>query len=193
MTHVDEPVWSRAARLFHWLIAALILVQGTIGLIMVQLPKRPNIIPIYTLHKSIGLTILLLAVLRLGWRLMQRRPPPLPMPGWQDALSRSTHVALYLLLFAMPLSGWLFDSASSLRPLYWWWWLKVPKLTDGADRQLADLAQNVHETLFWILVAVTVLHVAAALKHHFLDRDETLKRMLPWARRSMSKDQDERP
>ncbi len=176
-------VWSRAARLFHWLIAALILVQATIGLTMVQLPRRPDIIWVYTLHKSLGITILLLAVLRLGFRLFQRRPPKLPMPGWQDGLARGTHVALYVLLFAIPISGWLFDSYSSLRPLYWWWWLKLPSLTGGANRELADVFQLWHESLFWALVAVTVLHVGAALKHHFLDRDDTLRRMLPGAGR----------
>lgn len=177
-------VWSRSARLFHWLIAGLILVQGSIGLIMVELPKRPNIIPVFTLHKSIGLTILLLAVLRLGFRLIQRSPNKLPLPGWQDALSKTTHVALYVLIFAIPLSGWLFDSASSLRPLYWWWWLDIPSLTGGPNPQLADIVRNIHETLFWILVAVTALHVAGALKHHFLDHDDTLRRMLPWTTRN---------
>lgn len=186
-------VWSRSARLFHWLIAGLILVQGAIGLIMVELPRRPNIIPVYTLHKSIGLTILLLAVLRLGFRLWQKRPNPLPLPGWQDAMARMTHVSLYVLIFAVPFSGWLFDSASSLRPLYWWWWLKVPSLTGGADKSLADLSRNVHETLFWILVVVAALHVAGALKHHFIDRDDTLRRMLPRARRSIGKHKGNAP
>lgn len=182
MNSPDE-VWSRSARLFHWLIAALILVQGTIGLIMVELPKRPNIIPVYTLHKSIGLTILLLAILRLGFRFIQKRPDILPLPGWQDVMARITHVTLYVLIFAIPISGWLFDSASSLRPLYWWWWLKMPKLTDDADKSLAELSRNVHEALFWVLVVVVALHVAGALKHHFIDRDSTLRRMLPWAAR----------
>lgn len=177
----STEVWSRTARLFHWLIAALILVQAGIGLTMVQLPRRPDIIWVYTLHKSIGITILLLAVLRLGFRLIQHRPTRLPIPGWQDGLARITHVALYVLLFAMPVSGWIFDSYSSLRPLYWWWWLKLPSLTGGADRHLADVFQLWHESLFWVLVAVTVLHVAGALKHHFIDRDDTLRRMLPGA------------
>lgn len=175
-------IWSRSARLFHWLIAGLILIQGSIGLIMVELPKRPDIIPVYTLHKSIGLTILLLAILRLGFRLLQKRPDKLPLPGWQDALARVTHVALYVLIFAIPLSGWLFDSASSLRPLYWWWWLHIPSLTGGPDQQLADVVKTAHVTLFWTLVAVAAMHVAGALKHHFLDRDDTLRRMLPWTR-----------
>lgn len=189
-TMTIPEVWSRTARLFHWLIAALILVQATIGLTMVQLPRRPDIIWVYTLHKSIGLTILLLAVLRLGFRLLQHRPPRLPLPGWQDGLARATHVALYVLLFAIPVSGWLFDSASSLRPLYWWWWLKLPNLVE-ANRHLADIFQLWHESLFWVLVAVTVLHVAGALKHHFMDRDATLRRMLPAAGRHLPQNRNE--
>lgn len=105
------------ARFFHWTIAVLILVQSTISLVMVNLPRRPDIIPVCSLHKSISLTILTLAILRLAWRVFDTRPPRAPMPGWQDALSRITHVALYILIFAVPLPGWLFDSASSLRPL----------------------------------------------------------------------------
>ncbi len=179
----DATVWSRSARLFHWLVAALILVQGAIGLIMVELPKNPDVIPVFTFHKSLGITILLLAIFRLGFRLLQKRPDPLPMPGWQDAMSRITHVALYLLLFAVPLSGWIMDSASGLRPLYWWWLVRLPSLTGGPSHDLKEFAEETHEILFWVLVAVAALHIAGALKHHFIDRDHTLRRMLPGARR----------
>lgn len=180
---MDNPtVWSRMARLFHWLIAALILVQACIGLYMVSLPLSPKIIPIYNLHKSIGITILLLAVLRLGWRLAQTRPAEIPMPGWQTLSARVTHVLLYVLIFALPLSGYWFDSASALRPLHWWGWVTIPHLPWHGE-QLATIAHTTHVTLFWVLVAVTVLHVAGALKHHFIDRDPTLTRMLPFAGR----------
>ncbi|MGB8635341.1 MAG: cytochrome b [Rhodanobacteraceae bacterium] len=189
---MNEPtVWSRSARLFHWLIAALILVQGAVGLIMGELPKSPDVIPVYTFHKSLGLTILLLAVFRLGFRLLHKRPDPLPMPGWQHGLSRITHVALYLLLFAVPLSGWIMDSASGLRPLYWWWVLRLPSITGGPSHDLKEFAEESHEILFWVLVAVAALHIAGALKHHFMDRDDTLRRMLPGARERVSNDSQE--
>lgn len=175
-------IWSRTARLFHWLIAALILVQASIGLYMTQLPLSPKIIPWYDFHKSLGLTILALAVLRLGWRLAQTRPAEIPMPGWQTAMARITHVLLYILIFAIPLSGYWFDSASALRPLYWWGWVQIPHLPVQGE-QIAAIAHATHVTLFWILVAITALHVAGALKHHFLDRDDTLRRMLPWGGR----------
>ncbi len=180
-------IWSRSARFFHWLIAVLILVQAGVGLTMVRLPLSPDVIPVYDFHKSLGLTILLLAVLRLGWRLAQRRPAEIPMPGWQTVTSRITHVALYVLLFAMPISGWLFDSATGLRPLYWWGWLKMPHLV-AANETLAEYFEWTHISLFWVLVAVTALHLAAALKHHFIDRDATLRRMLPWAGRKLQDD-----
>lgn len=177
--------WNAVAQIFHWLIAALIIVQAGIGLTMVSLPKRPAIIPIYSLHKSIGLTILALAVLRLLWRLGTRHPPlPAHAPSWERGTARATHVALYVLLFATPLSGWLFDSASSLRPLYWWGVLPMPNLTGGPDATLKALGHGLHITLFWTLFTVTVLHVGAALKHHFIDRDKVLLNMLPRMRRT---------
>ncbi|HET6631915.1 MAG TPA: cytochrome b [Rhodanobacteraceae bacterium] len=183
MTPASIQRWNPLAQLFHWLIAALIILQGSLGLWMVSLPKRPGVIPIFSLHKSIGLTILALALLRLCWRLATRRPPlPVHIAGWQGGTARATHIALYVLLFATPLSGWLFDSAASLRPLYWWGLLRMPNLTGGPDAALKSIGLSLHITLFWTLVAVTVLHVAAALKHHFIDRDTVLVGMLPFGR-----------
>lgn len=180
---MTEPqIWSRMARLFHWLIALLILLQAGVGLYMGSMRPSPDVIPYYDFHKSLGITILLLAVLRLGWRLVQKRPAEIPMPGWQTLSARLTHVLLYVLLFALPLSGYWMDSASALRPLYWWGWIRIPHLLGGGE-QMADLTEEAHVILFWALVVVTALHVAAALKHHFVDRDDTLRRMLPMAGR----------
>lgn len=179
-TQAAPERWNAVAQALHWLIAALILVQGVLGLVMVSMPKRPAVIPYYNLHKSIGLTILALAVLRLAWRLFATRRPPLPpMPRWQSGFATVTHVLLYALIFALPLSGWLFDSASSLRPLHWWGVLKMPSLTGGPDASLKAFAHGLHVTLFWTLVVVAALHVAGALKHHFIDRDHVLRAMLP--------------
>ncbi|NCT68677.1 MAG: cytochrome b [Rhodanobacteraceae bacterium] len=182
----DANRWGSLAKLFHWTIVLLILAQGVIGLVMVELPKKPNIIPIYTFHKSLGLTILALAILRLTWRLFDRRPAePAAMPRWQVLGARGGHALLYGLLFAVPLSGWWFDSASSLRPLYWWGLVKMPSLTGGgADKALKELAQETHETLFWLLVLVAAGHAAMALAHHFYNRDDVLRRMLPGRRAS---------
>lgn len=179
----DAARWGSLAKFFHWAIVLLILVQATIGLIMVELPKRPNVIPVFTFHKSLGLTILTLAVLRLVWRLFDRRPEePVNMPRWQVIAARVSHVLLYALIFAVPLSGWLFDSATRLRPLYWFGLFQVPSLTGGQNEDLKDFAEGAHEFLFWTLVAVAAVHAAAALKHHFFDRDDVLRRMLPGKR-----------
>jgi cytochrome b561 len=177
--------WGSVAKFFHWTIVVLILAQGAIGLIMVELPKRPNVIPVFSFHKSLGLTILALAVLRLIWRLFDPRPrEPESMPRWQALGARAGHAVLYLLIFLVPLSGWWFDSVASLRPLYWWGLIRVPPLggPDPAIPGLKDIAAERHEFLFWALIAVAAGHAAMALIHHFHNRDGVLKRMLPFTR-----------
>lgn len=182
MLRSSSERWGGIAQSFHWIIVVLILVQATVGLYMVGLPKRPSIIPIFSFHKSLGITILLLAILRLAWRAFDRRPAmPAGMSQAQALGARVGHMLLYGLLFAVPLSGWLFDSASSLRPLYWWGWLKLPHLVE-ADKTLAQTAQVLHEGLFWALAVVAAGHAAVALVHHFVNRDDVLRRMLPGAR-----------
>jgi cytochrome b561 len=177
--------WGSVAKFFHWTIVVLILVQGTIGLIMVELPKRPNVIAVFSLHKSLGLTIFALAVLRLIWRAFDPRPrDPPTMPRWQALGARAGHALLYLLILLVPLSGWWFDSVASLRPLYWWGLLRIPPLggPDPAVPGLKEIAAERHEMLFWVLVAVAAGHALMALIHHFHNRDGVLKRMLPFGR-----------
>lgn len=180
----DATRWGSLARFFHWTTVILILTQGTIGLIMVELPKRPNVIPVFNFHKSLGLTILAFATLRLLWRAFDRRPErPPTMSHAQELGARFGHALLYTLIFALPLSGWLFDSASALRPLYWFDLFRVPSLTGGeGHHDLAELAEDTHFWLFWCLIAVAAGHVAAALYHHFVARDPVLVRMLPGGR-----------
>lgn len=181
----DATHWGSLAKFFHWAIVLLILTQAIIGLVMVELPKRPSSIPVYSFHKSLGITILALAVLRLLWRLFDPRPRDVAgMPHWQALGARFGHVLLYVLIFAVPLSGWLFDSASSLRPLYWFNLFQLPNLTGGKNEAVKEVAEGAHELLFWILVLVAAGHAAAALIHHFHNRDETLVRMLPWGNRA---------
>lgn len=181
----DATHWGSVAKFFHWAIVLLILAQAVIGLVMVELPKRPSSIPVYSFHKSLGITILALAVLRLVWRLFDTRPRDVPgMPHWQALGARLGHALLYVLIFAVPLSGWLFDSASSLRPLYWFNLIPMPNLTGGKNETVEEWAEGAHELLFWVLVLVAAGHAAAALIHHFHNRDETLVRMLPWGGRA---------
>ncbi len=179
----DATHWGSVAKFFHWTVVLLILAQSVLGLVMVELPKRPSSIPYYSFHKSLGLTIFALAALRLLWRAFDRRPNEVVgMPHWQAIVARCGHALLYALLFAVPLSGWLFDSASSLRPLYWFDLIHVPSLTGGKDDAIKAFAEPAHEWLFWLLALVAAGHAAAALVHHFFNRDETLVRMLPGRR-----------
>ncbi|HEX6834433.1 MAG TPA: cytochrome b [Rudaea sp.] len=182
MLKSDRDHWGSLSKFFHWTIVLLILVQGAVGLIMVGLPKRPNIIPIFNFHKSVGLTILALVVLRLVWRLIDGRPADPPtMSRAQMYGARFGHALLYALLFLVPLSGWWFDSVSALRPLYWFGLVQIPPL-GGPDPSMPDLKQIAaerHEWLFWTLVIVAAGHAAAALFHQFVVRDGVLARMWP--------------
>ena len=165
----------------HWTIAGLVVVQVALGKIADELPVGLDKLALMARHKSVGITILALAVIRLAWRLIDRPPPPPPMPRWQHAASRLTHAAFYLLLFAMPVSGWLMSSASNY-PVSWFGLLQLPDFV-RPDEGLKDLLEDVHETLAKALIALAVLHVVAALKHQFIDRDGLLMRMLPWRSR----------
>jgi cytochrome b561 len=176
----DERRWGAAAKLFHWLTALLIIIAGVIGLLMGDMKPSMSKINVFALHKSIGLTVLALFALRLLWRLIDRRPRDEPAPRWQQWAAHATHGVLYLLIAAIPLSGWLFNSLSGY-PLQWFKQFNVPALAAKNDAA-AELALDVHEYLFWTLVVVLAFHVAAALKHHLLDRDNVLRRMLPFAR-----------
>lgn len=180
MTAKNTPAaWGSVSQTLHWLIALLILALGIVGLTMGELPKTPKYFWVYTAHKSIGITVLALVVLRLGWRLYAGAPKPVPgVPSWQERIASATHVLLYVLMFAIPLSGWLYDSASGLRPFRWFGLVDVPKLS-GPDPQVAAVSHTLHEYGFWLLIAVVLAHAGAAFYHHMFQRDATLSRMLP--------------
>jgi cytochrome b561 len=179
MLKSDAEHWGSLAKFFHWTIVLLIIVQGAVGLIMSDLPKSPRVIPVYSFHKSLGLTIFALAALRLAWRAFDPRPDePAGMPRWQVSAARIGHAMLYVLLFAVPLAGWWFDSVSALRPLYWFGVFEVPHLT-APDAALKDFALATHAALFWLLVVVAAGHAAAAFFHQFVSHDDVLARMWP--------------
>ncbi|WP_421570978.1 cytochrome b [Stenotrophomonas sp. PD6] len=171
--------WGTVSQSLHWLIAVLILVLGIVGLTMGELPRTPKYFWVYTAHKSLGITVLALVALRLGWRLYAGAPEPVPgTPTWQERIASATHWLLYVLMFALPLSGWIYDSASGLRPFRWFGLVDVPKLV-APDPAARDISHAIHEWGFWLLIAVVVAHAGAALYHHFFQRDATLARMLP--------------
>jgi cytochrome b561 len=176
----DGRQWGSVAKFFHWIVALGILVNGVWGLLMTGMSPSISKINIYALHKSIGLTVLALFALRLAWRLYDGAPPDEPMPRWQRVVAHATHVLLYGFILAMPLSGWLFNSLHGY-PLQWFKLFNLPALAAKND-DLSHLAGEVHEWLFYLLLLVLVGHVGGALKHHFFDQDNVLRRMLPFAR-----------
>ncbi len=175
--------WHRLSMLLHWLIALLIAGLATVGLLMVDMANSPAKIGVYQLHKSIGITVLALVALRLLWRLATRAPAPVAgLPRWQRIAASAMHFALYAMMLLIPLSGWLFNSAANF-PLKWFGLIKLPALS-GPDPALKASALAVHVYGFYVLAALVLLHAAAALKHHWIDHNATLARMLPrgWLR-----------
>jgi cytochrome b561 len=172
--------YGRTAVLLHWVIALLIAVGFTIGLTMVDMPLSPQKAKVFAYHKWIGITVLALALVRVAWRVTHAAPPELPMPAWQRLAARSTHGLLYALMLAIPLVGWMYTSAAGF-PVVYFKLVQLPDLV-SKDKELAALLKTVHMLLAWSLLGILALHVAAALKHHFIDRDTTLKRMLAWRR-----------
>ncbi|MCD9047645.1 cytochrome b [Luteimonas sp. MHLX1A] len=170
--------WGAVSQLLHWSIVLLIGWLAWRGLTMVDMPATPAKIEAYARHKSLGLTLLALVAMRLAWRLFAGSPIALPgTPSWQARLALVTHAGMYLLLFAIPLSGWLFNSASGY-PLQWFGLFNLPALA-GRDATLAQFARQLHGYGVWLLLALVALHAAAALYHHVVRRDATLRRMLP--------------
>lgn len=169
--------WGFIAKLFHWTMAAGLLGLCAFGFWMSDLPRGPTMFKAYALHKSFGLTLLTLALARLAWRAVDRRPLNLAAPGWQKLAALGTHVALYGLMLAVPLAGWAYNSAANF-PLQWFGLINLPALVP-ASPELKELFHEVHELGALALLALVALHVAAAWKHHLVDKDTTLRRMLP--------------
>ncbi len=169
--------YTAVAQALHWLIAALIVTQFTLAYLADDLPIGAHKLALLARHKSFGMTVLMLATLRLLWRL-GHAPPPLPsgMTPLERMLARGTHMAFYVLLFAMPLTGWLMSSAKNYS-VSWFGLFTWPNLI-GKNETAFKLLLATHETLSFVLFAIAVLHILAALKHHFWDKDDVLLRML---------------
>ena len=176
ITLPTQGAYTRTAVGLHWLIAGLIGVALVMGWIMTDLGVTPLKLKMYNWHKWVGITVLALAVLRVLWRLTHRPPDLLPMPAWQRLAAHGLHLGLYGLMLALPLSGWVYSNATGF-PIVYLRLLPLPNLV-AKNKALAGTWHEVHETLGGLLVAALVLHALAALKHHFIDRDDTLRRML---------------
>ncbi len=172
--------WGSVAQILHWLIVALIIVQVILALMAAQLHGMPKL-AMLARHKSVGITILMLAVVRLLWRLVNPTPPlPLTLKPYERFLANFTHAALYFLIFAMPLTGWIMTSARGF-PVSWFNLFQLPDLV-AKNRPLYEAMVETHEALAWTLGAVALLHLLGALKHHFVMKDTVLRRMLPFSK-----------
>lgn len=180
--------YTRTAMVFHWLIALGILINIGLALSAESLPDD-WVRPVIDTHKSIGITVLGLAVLRLIWRLTHR-PPELPkhFPSWERKSAHVAHILLYVLIFAMPLSGWLHDSAwkaAATHPMYLYNAIPWPRIGFVMNQppvlkeHLHDLFGLIHTSLAYVIYVLVGLHIAGALKHEFIDRDSVIRRMLP--------------
>lgn len=174
----DTRSWGWISQGLHWLMAALILLNAGLGWYAEQLGRSPQQLKVFLWHKSIGLTVLALVAVRLAWRAPQRSPGmPDHAAAWERAAARTSHVLLYLLMFAIPLAGWVLNSAANV-PLRWFGLIEIPAIAP-ANEALKEIAETIHVWLAWSLIGLVAIHAGAALKHHFRDRDDVLRRMLP--------------
>jgi cytochrome b561 len=173
------PRYSRTAILLHWLIALLIIGAFTMGLVMTDIPGiTPTKLKYYSWHKWAGVTVLALAALRLLWRLRHRAPAyPATMKSWEKTAAHSLHSLLYVLMFAVPLSGYFYTLAAGV-PVVWFGLFKLPVLI-APNPELKPVLKALHYWLNMGLAASVGLHIAAAFKHVLVDRDGVMKRMLP--------------
>ncbi len=180
-TRTQPARYGVPAQFFHWVIAALIVIQFVLGRMQEHLPVGVHKLGILARHKSVGMTILMLAILRLAWRLWHPAPPlPSKMRPLERWAARASHVSFYVLLFAMPLTGWMMSSAKNYS-VSWFGLFTWPNLI-GKNEAAFNLLRSTHDVLSGVLFTLAVLHILAALKHHFWDRDDVLVRMLPFAR-----------
>lgn len=185
--HNTQHRFGSVAMTLHWLIALCVIGLLAVGLYMTDLDDTAaNKFQLYQLHKSFGITVLCLMVLRLAWRWIQTTPPyPAAMPAWERAGAKLSHWGFYAVLIAMPLSGWASTSASKFNfvPTIIFGQIHLPHISyfvNYPDRAFIESAtQWVHFSLGMTIITLLVAHVGAALKHHFVNRDDVLTRMLP--------------
>ncbi len=184
--HVNVERYNKVAVLLHWTIALLIIGMIVVGLTMGGYPIKYKFLA-YNLHKSFGITILALSLFRLFWR-FTHTPPALPaMPTWEKLAAHASHLGFYVLMIGMPLSGWMMVSADAKFPTVFFSLFEVPQfpLPAAYDTRAAhDQLEWLHYWLAMGTLGLLALHVGAALKHHFINHDAVLRRMLPlWVQR----------
>ena len=175
--------WGTIAVGFHWLVALLIVALSALGWVAANWHLSPAKIALFMWHKSIGLVVLGLVILRLLWRALDPHPAfPQDMSCTEQRLATAVHLTLYSCMLAMPISGWVINSAAGFPFKLFGLW-PVPNVA-APNESLQDSAELVHLSVFWLLAGAVGLHVLAALRHHFIRRNSVLRRMLPGYRRA---------
>lgn len=178
MLRNTTAAWGGIAKLFHWAMAALIFTQFALGWMAASWRLSPAKLELFIWHKSIGMLILLLVTLRLLWRLVSATPIlPAATPAWERYAAHASHIGLYIAMLAMPITGWIINSASKI-PFRVFWWFPLPAIV-APDKAVAELAKQTHFLLFIALAVLLVVHIAAAWRHHAIKRTDVLTRMLP--------------
>ena len=173
--------YSRGAVILHWLIAVLIVLNFVLANMADDLPKA-EAAGIMANHKAIGITVLLLTLVRIAWRFVHPMPPLVEtLKAWEAAVAKVTHWLFYFLMLAIPVAGWgLHSAASGGKPVSVFGLFSMPALPVGHDKPTAEMFYETHEITATLMFLLIVLHVGAALKHQFFDKDGTMRRMLPW-------------
>ncbi len=175
---MNAPRYTSVAIGLHWLIGLMILISLGVGLYMVDLKLSPTKLQLYSWHKWAGVTIFMLVLIRCIWRITHPAPPlPDDMPRWQRIVAESTHYVLYALMIAIPLTGWLMSSAKGFQTVYFGV-LPIPDLLDK-NKELGETLNIAHTYLNYTMIGILLAHIGAALKHHFIEKDDILRRMLP--------------
>jgi cytochrome b561 len=178
-----QESWGAVARFFHWTVALLILAQIALGVTAIAWRISPLKLELFVWHKSVGMLILVLMLARLAWRLANRTPAlPPDTPVWERHAAHASHGLLYAFAIALPISGWVINSAAAV-PFSVFWLVPLPAIV-APDEHLEDLAKLAHLWLIVALCLLVVVHIGAALRHHLKKRNDVLIRMLPgsWRR-----------
>lgn len=178
MLRNSSESWGSIAILLHWLVALLVIGMMVLGWVAVTEESRLTQYGLFKWHKSIGMLVLGLVLFRLLWRLLNPTPAlPAHVKPWERWAARTTHLLLYGVMIAMPLSGWVMNGAADF-PFKIFGVVPLPALV-GPNEDLETVTKTIHLALFWLLAVALTLHIGAALKHHFIERDAVLLRMLP--------------
>lgn len=170
--------YGLVAMLFHWVMALALIVMLVVGFSMTSLPNGPQKFSLYGLHKATGIVLLALVTLRLLWRMANPAPAlPATLPVWQRHAANASHFVLYVICLTMPLTGWMMSSAAGFSVSVFGLFVLPDFIAPNPG--MRELFGEAHEILAFTLIAVVVVHALAALKHHFVDRDAVLRRMLP--------------